>query len=199
MNNLKKKNKSISTSQDFNISQRGLTCIGPCYPPNTVFYHPLYFRVLESADNEYVCPIERNEIEGEVDIVDKCEPGNNTYNPKTFDIFEDVVQIANTPKLFLKQIYGITNIEECIKYLNDDFDANPVYSQKRIVNAIIQTWIKNPNFPLQLISYKVKYILEKIYKIDVKIEKISKKISDINDKQNYTDIFDYFLNKSKKK
>ncbi len=198
MNNLKKKNKSISTynSNEYNKSENKFTCIGPCYPPNIIYYHPLYFDGIINYD-DHTCPIKTAEFEGKKINHDFCDPKQNTYNPKTFDIFEDVVQIANTPKLFLEQIYKIDDLEDCVKYLNDDFDNIPVYSQKRIINAIVLTWGKNINFPLNLIAHKVKIILEKIFDINLSVEKISKKISNIKDKQNYNDIFNYFLKYSK--
>jgi hypothetical protein len=206
MNNLKKKNNSISTSKtkltnstnlnNYNKSENNFRCIGPCYSPKTTYYHPLYFDVIYDL-NDYTCPIRRTIKEGKEILNDFCDPKQVTYDPNTFDMFEDIVQIANTPKLFLEQIYKIDDLQDCIKYLNDNFDNIPIYSQKRMINAIVEAWGKNINFPLDIVSHKIKFILHKIYHIDLTTDKISKKIINIINKQNYNDIFIYFMKYTK--
>lgn len=196
MNILKNKNKSISKSNKTNIynlpiSIKGFDCLGPCYPPNTVFYHPLYFKALKTK--EYVCPIKRRtDPNGEVIFADKCDPKDVTNDYQDFDIFEDIVQIANTPKSFLQQIYNIKSIEDVFKFLNDPIEELPVYSQKRILNCIYITFNKNENFPKELFSEKIKFVLKSIYKINISVEKISRKI--FSDK-NIDDVFIYLSKK----
>jgi len=66
-----------------------------------------------------------------------------------------------------------------------------------MINAIVETWGKNINFPLDIVSHKIKFILHKIYQIDLTTDKISKKIINIINKQNYNDIFIYFMKYTK--
>lgn len=211
MDNIKNKNKSISNNQDepnqnsnfnFNIfnlpkSLKGYQCIGPCYPPNTLFYHPMYLRALETDKNS-LCPVTKfyNADEEEYDIFDNCKEEDITLNYEKFELFEDVFQFASNDKLFLSQIYNINNLNGATEYLEESIELLPVYSQKRILNSIYNVWNNNKNFPVELFCKRVKLILKSIYKIDISTEKIKNKIID---SKKYNNIFSYFEKKYNKK
>jgi hypothetical protein len=181
---------------DLPISKNNYKCVGPCYPPNTPFYHNLYLSAIIDEKN-YICPIKRTfdkEHNKEI-IYDKCNADDVTPNYENFDIFDDSVQIANTNLSFLSQIYKIDNINNAIEFISESLDILPIYSQKRILNCIYYIWINNDNFPQELFSKKVKNVLKEIYKLDIKLDIIKKKIISIKNKEKYNDIFLYFYNK----
>lgn len=196
MDNLKNKNKSISKSNKSNIynlpiSIDGYDCLGPCYPPNTVFYHPLYFATFKTKD--YVCPIKKTvNKNGEKILTDYCDPKDANNDYQDFDIFEDIVQIANTPKSFLQQIYNIKTVEDIYRFLNDSIEELPIYTQKRILNCMYLTYYRNENFPKELFCEKVQKVIKNIYDLNIPIEKISNKI--FSDK-NIDDVFLFLSNK----
>lgn len=201
MNNLKNKNKSISKSKKLNIydlpiSKNGNECLAPCYPPNTLFYHPLSLKSF-IFENQNTCPINKTiNSDDEVIFAEECDSKDVTNDYKNFNIFEDMVQIANTPKAFLAQIYNIKLVEDVLRFLNDSIDELPIYSQKRILNCMYLTFNKNENFPKELFSEKIKNIIKNIYKLNISVEKIVKKIFV---EKNIDDIFIYLFKKYSKK
>lgn len=204
----KNKNKSISNRLDnnnfsnnnifnFPISINGHQCIGPCYPPNNLFYHPIYLTSLMELE-EPICPTFKyfNDKEGTYDKIDQCRPEDITENFEKFELFEDTFQFASNEKFFLSQIYDINNLNGATEFLEESLELLPVYSQKRILNCIYSVWNGNKNFPTDLFCTKIKYLLKTIYHIDLSIEKIKNKIID---SKIYNDIFDYFEKKYSKK
>ena len=193
MHNIKNKNKSISRLNKKNIynlpkSVNNLDCLGPCYPPNTIYYHPIYFT--PQIFNDFTCPITR--ILDKNKDIDRCKEEDVSNDYKDFDIFEPIVHIANTPKTFLEQIYNINIIQDVIQFLEDSIDELPIYSQKRLLESIYETYIDNSSFPKELFSEKVHNVFKKIYKINLPIDKISSKL--FSDKK-YDNLFEYFYNK----
>ena len=177
MHNIKNKNKSISRLNKKNIynlpkSVNNLDCLGPCYPPNTIYYHPIYFT--PQIFNDFTCPITR--ILDKNKDIDRCKEEDVSNDYKDFDIFEPIVHIANTPKTFLEQIYNINIIQDVIQFLEDSIDELPIYSQKRLLESIYETYIDNSSFPKELFSEKVHNVFKKIYKINLPIDKISSKL-----------------------
>jgi len=202
----KNKNKSISNNQDnytfnniFNLpkSINGHQCIGPCYPPNTLFYHPIYLKAIID-DKEPFCPVFKsyNEKDKQYEYVDQCKAENVTPNYEKFELFEDIFQFATNDQNFLSQIYDINNINGASEYLEESIELLPVYSQKRILNCIYSIWAGNKNFPIELFANKLKYVLKSITNIDISIDKIKNKIID---SKKYNNIFDYFEKKYSKK
>ncbi len=196
MDNLKKKNKSISRFNKKNThnlpkSVNNHNCLAPCYPPNTLYYHPIYF--LPILYDNYSCPTEKfyNKSEKKT-FIDFCKKEDSNDDYKKFDIFEDMIQIANTPLSFLEQIYNINIIQDATQFLNDTIDELPYYSQKRLLNAIYSSFGNNITFPKELFSEKVHNVLKNIYNINLPVDKISKKL--FSDK-NIDDIFLYFSTK----
>jgi len=153
MNNIKKKNNSTKNNisitnnnllknddnvkknyeKKFPVSINNFNCIGPCYPPNTIFYNPITLNAAVS-NVDSLCPIQSKE---QFDI---CNINDVSPDFKKFDIFEDIIQIGSTNELFLKQLYKIYNYTDAINFFNDDIDNLPIYSQKRILNSIYYSY-----------------------------------------------------------
>lgn len=200
----KNKNKFISNNQDnfnnvFNLPKSiyGHQCIGPCYPPNTLFYHPIYLKA-HIDDKEPFCPIFKsyNEKDKQYENVNQCRIEDITPNYEKFELFEDIFQFATNDQNFLSQIYDINNLDGATEYLEESIELLPVYSQKRILNCIYNIWAGNKNFPVELFATKFKYVLKSISNIDITIDKIKNKIID---SKKYNNIFDYFEKKYSKK
>ena len=211
MNKIKNKNKSISKINRYNseknnekdnliktiISNKGYKCIGPCYPPNTIFYNPL--GLIPTLSSEPTCPIKKsfdNEY-GKFIYADKCNIEDINYNYNNLDIFDESVKIALTSDLFLKQIYNIKNISDVVIFLNDTINNLPIYSQKRILNCIIKTYKNINEFPFKIIIEKINIILKHINKFTIPTNKIYDEIILFN-KNNNEDIFNYLTNKYSK-
>lgn len=207
MDNLNKFNNSIiEEKNNINhnkngdiISKKGYKCIGPCYPSKTLFYNPLNL-VGYYALNDPLCPIKKvfNEEIKEHIFVDRCNIEDITPDYKNYDIFDDSVQIASTDKLFLFQIYNITNINEVQTFISDTLDSLPSYSQKRLLNSLFQSYKNYEEFPNMIFSKKISHILKEIYHLDIDVKKINKKIIELKKKYEYINIFIYFVNKYSK-
>ncbi len=197
MNNIKNKNKFIpkSSNNKLPLSDKGYQCIGPCYPPNTIFYHPINLGAI-LLENEKVCPVDvydnvsKNKI-----FFDKCEKTEVTENYRDFDIFDDTIQIATTNQQFLRQIYSINTIEDVDIFLTDSIDNLPIYTRRRILNSIYWVWLNNINFPINVFVKKVSDVLKEIYSINLESSKIKKKLIENINKSKYNNIFEYFKNK----
>ncbi len=141
------------------ISSNNYKCVGPCYPPGINYYNP--FNLIPIKSDVATCPINpKNGI-----IFDKCNLNDIDKNYQNFDIFKDIINIASTPNLFLKQIYHIYNISDVIYFLNDTIDTMPIYTQRRVLKAIFETYYKYIEFPKLLFVSKLKNVLEQIYNI----------------------------------
>ena len=203
---LNNNNKSISKKYKLIndktvISFKGHKCIGPCYPKHTIFYNPFD---LVSIEREYPsCPIVPYSTEplNNKDSIyfneDKCKEEDVNEDYKNFDIFDNSNKIAQTELLFLVQIYNIKNIEDIIYFLNDSIDILPIYSQKRLLIIMFNTYNKYIEFPIKLFSEKIQYILNNIYNLDISLKQIISNIHKINTNK-INDIFLYFTNKYSK-
>lgn len=186
---------------NFPISEGNHRCIGPCYPPNTLYYHPIFIRPLINKSFA-TCPINKTTINNEgktIDLyADECNKNNITEKFNDFNIFDNLFEIASTFENFLSQLYWINNINDVNLFLNDKIDEKTIYSQKRILNSIFQIYFLDINLALELFISKVKIVLKKIYDLDLSNDKIKKNLFNIKKKEKYNDIFLYFTNKYSK-
>jgi hypothetical protein len=143
------------------ISSNNYRCVGPCYPPGVNYYNP--FNLIPIISDFPSCPVDPKGKKGI--IFDKCNVNDIDENYQNFDIFKDIINIASTPNLFLKQIYHIYNISDIVYFLNDTVDILPIYTQRRVLKAIFETYYKYVEFPKLLFISKLKNVLEKIYNI----------------------------------
>lgn len=199
-NSQTKKSINVKNNSDEVISINGLNCIGPCYPPNTVYYNPLTLTPIKVDLPS--CPTKKYDdvIDGEKKntlYYDICNPEDINKGYLSFDLFNDVVQIANTPNNFLKQIYSINGIADLVHFLSNSFDTLPIYSQRRLAKVIFEVYWKYIEFPKSLFAKKLIEILNQIYRIDKNKLSDEKKIIKALDKINADslDLYDYFMNK----
>ena len=197
---LEYESEQISNDKKHNFSNiksvNNYNCIGPCYPPNTIYYNPSTLTAIKSKYPS--CPINKTEIKinGEKKYIyaDKCNESNINGEYLNFDIFDDTVQIANTPNNFLKQIYGIQNISDVVIFLNNSIGTMELYSQKRVLKAIYEVYYKYVEFPKLFFLDKICKILSEIYNL----KKISSKdiIHDLDLlKSNTHDIYTFLIKK----
>lgn len=163
---------------------KNYSCIGPCYPAKSLYYHPL---TLQGIKNKFdSCPI--NIVKGRDDIFDKCEVNEN-FDYENYDIFNDVVQIASSDNDFLKQIYNIKNINDVENFLENNLIQLPILSQIRLCNSIYKVYRDNDMFPSDSFIDNVKKIIEKKYNLKIKSEKIINKIMSVKHSNNTNDLF----------
>lgn len=175
------------------INDKNNNCIGPCYPPNTVYYHPTHLITLYD-DEDYTCPIIRDVSSGLIDYNQKC----NYDAPQNTDDTDLLITFSNNSYSFLKDIYNIKNYDDVINYLDINIRDLPIFSQKRILNSIYNVYINNENFPNKKFIYRIKNILEIVYNLKLNSKKIYDNIINIRNKKKYNinnDIFIYLYNK----
>ncbi len=183
----------IKNSSNNEINDKNNDCIGPCYPPNTLYYHPTHL-VAVYDDEDNTCPIMRDVESGLIDYTKKCNID------EVQDINDKILFISFSKNSFsfLKDIYDIKNFDDVINYLNINIRNLPIFSQKRILNSIYNAYINNDNFPNKKFIYRVKNVLEIVYNLKLSSKKIYDEIINIRNKKKYNinnDIFIYLFNK----
>lgn len=176
-------------------STEGYDCIGPCYPSNTIFYNPSN---LGLVINPYPsCPIKEQKIINPdnttyTKISAKCDENDINKGHLYFDIFSDTIQIATSSDNFLSEIYNLNNITDNVRFLSNEFDTLPIYSQRRLLNAIYYTYYKYVEFPKLLFAKKFLFILKNIYKItNLNTDKIIFKLNNL-EHTNSKDLYSFF-------
>ena len=186
-NNKYKNNNNVISEE---IIDKNDNCYGPCYSPNTLYYHPTQLIPYLDEDN-YTCPIIK--IDNSNNFM-KCE-ANNITNLDDTDL---LITFSNNSYSFLKDIYNIKNYDDVINYLEINIKDSPIFSQKRILNSIYCAYINNENFPNKNYIYRVKNVLELIFNLKLNSKKIYENIIKIRNKKKYNvnnDIFIYLYNK----
>jgi hypothetical protein len=165
-------------------------CIGPCYPANMLYYHPLTLQAIKSKSIS--CPIKQQKIGNKIKIKDKCTL-NPDYDFSNYDMFADIVQIATSDKLFLEQIYNIKNIYDVELFINNNIKQLPLLSQKRILNSIYKVYRDNDAFPNEDFIKLIKNIIYDVFNIKIKSKNILSKI--MNNKYNdyHNDLFIFLI------
>ena len=188
-------NNSNNSNTNKIKSIEGYECIGPCYPPNTYFYNPSNLALIS---NPYPsCPIKEQLItnpDGSVyqKLSAKCNEEDINKGETYFDIFSDNVQIATSSSNFLSDIYNLSNIADTVRFLTNEFDNLPIYSQRRLLNAVYLTYYKYIEFPKSLFAKKLLFILKNIYKItNLNEDKIIHKLNNVKS-LNTDDLYTHF-------
>ena len=169
---------------------RNYKCIGPCYPANMLYYHPLTLQAIKSKNSS--CPIELQKIGDTIKIKDKCILNEN-YDYENYDMFSDVVQVATSDNVFLKQIYNIKTIYDVELFLENNIRQLPNLSQKRILNSIYRVYRDDDSFPNNNFISLVKILINYYYKIDMKSKKIISKIMDNKHTKLWDNIFENLI------
>ncbi len=172
-----------------NINKKNITnipdeeCIGPCYPPEHLNYHPYYYFPVKSKLKK--CSTQKGTIE-----CDKITP-----NYKEFNIFKTTGYVGTDPDFFLLELYDINNTKKIVKFLEHEFDKFPFLTCKRLLTVIFNKFGKNNDFPLSLFSDKFKTIFKKYYKINKKLDYFDNIKNIIFSNPDITDIFIFFHEK----
>jgi len=195
-----KKKYSINNNHKDNKNEKiksveGFECIGPCYSPNTYYYNPLDLSLISTPFPS--CPIKEKNVKGSDGKMhkkkfDKCFDEDINKGNLYFDIFSDYIQISTSSENFLSEIYNLNNITDIVYFLSNSIDNLPIYSQRRLLGAIYDSYYKFIEFPKILFCKKLLYVLKNIYKIDGLDEnKILNKLNLI-EPDNKADLYSFF-------
>ena len=174
-------NNNIDTNKIKSIE--GYECIGPCYPANTYYYNPSNLALISNSYPS--CPIKEQQIvnpDGSMykKLSAECDEKDIGKGKLYFDIFDDNIQIATSSSNFLSEIYSLSTITDIVRFLTNDFDNLPIYSQRRLLEAIYSAYYKYIEFPKLLFVKKLLYILKNIYEItNLNEDKIIHKLNNI--------------------
>lgn len=173
-------------------------CIGPCFPKNSYVYNPINL-MLQFSDKD-ICPVKPyKDSENKKNSFKDCKyKGDKEYlNFNPLDNNNPYLLIAKNDDFFLKEIYNLNDINQVYDFINNQLNNLPIYTQKRILNAIFNSYIRDDLFPNNNYINSLKKILSSIYKINISFDKIYKNIikfknSDIIDTD---DILSFLFNK----
>ena len=181
-----------------NIPESQKDCIGPCYPKNNFIYNPITFQLKKSDESN--CPIKPyNDSNNEKINFKECNyKGDKDY--LYFDVLNNnnpYLIISKNDDYFLKEIYNLNDLNQVYDFINNELNNLPIYSQKRIINAIFNTYIRDDLFPNNFYVNYIKNILLSIYQIKLSSEKILKNIIKIKNQDviDIEDIFQFLFNK----
>ena len=183
-----KKTFAIRNNPNKIKSVDGDECIGPCYPANTYYYNPSNLGLV--FNNFPSCPIKEQIIINPDNttykkISAKCNNEDINKGELIFDIFGDSMQIASSSINFLSEIYDLNNIADIVRFLTNDYDNFPIYSQRRLLEAIYSSYYNFIEFPKLLFSKKLLLILKYIYKItNLNEDKILSKLNNYESTNN---------------
>jgi hypothetical protein len=169
-------NKNFKNSSD-------QQCIGPNYPPNTLFYHPQNFLPLKI--NNVVCPI---------DISNKLPYKISNKNHDTDFLNHEILGSILPPNNseFLSRIYDINTFSDIDSFIINNHNLNYI-SKSRIINSIYKVYKLNHEFPSDLFCITIKNILLDNFNINIPSSKIKKKIVINKKNNNWHNIFDFFI------
>lgn len=200
--NSKKSKKSIKTITQKRITYTNIKdkfefphgekykCISPCYPADTLYYHPL---TLQGIKNNFdSCSTRLNNIDNEIISYDKCKINPN-FDFDNYDMFADIFQVATTDDDFLKQIYNIKNIYDVELFLENNINQLPLFSQIRILKCIFHVYRDNDAFPSKNFIENTKKILKNKYNKKMKSDKILNKILSDKHLTNVNNLFEILL------
>jgi len=151
-------------------SINGKQCIGPCYPKNTIFFHPQ--TLLAYKDDINNCPTSNfyNQEKDEIFWVDVCGKPTATDEDIKLNILSPPI-IFNCQS-FLEIYYDIKSFEDAISWIAENNSS--LLTKLRVMECSWQVWGDNFNtINDQLIEFYIN-VIKKIW------------IKDI-----YTEIFNY--------
>lgn len=163
-------------------TSNNLKCIGPAYPPNTLFYHPQTGEAFKS--NNIVCPVDIS--------TKKYFDTFHTPNTNFLDYEFDSPFLPDNYNDFLSNIYNINSFYDSEKFLSNSHNINYI-SKSRIINAIYKVYKSNPEFPSELFCSNIKNILSNFYNINISTSTIKRKIIIYKDSKNWANILDFFI------
>ena len=195
---INKINNNFFVSNKSNFDYSNNECIGPCFPKNNYIYNPISLVI--DKTNDSMCPVKpfTNSNNERINFKECNYRGDKSYlNFDVLDHNNPFLLIARNDNLFLKEIYNINDINQAYDFINNEFNNLNIYTQKRIINAIFNSYIRDELFPNNTFINYTKKILSSLYKTNVSFDKIYKNIVKIKNKDiiQIDDIFSYFFNK----
>lgn len=190
-----KKKYIINNSNNKIKSVEGFECVGPCYPTDTYYYNPLNLTLIRNPFPS--CPIKPTNVVKDDETTykkmsAKCYEEDIGEGNIRYDIFSDNTQISTSPYNFLSEIYDLNNIVDVVNFLSNSIDLLPIYSQRRLLKAIYESYYKYIEFPKLLFCKKLLIVLENIYKItNLNENKIMSKLNDVQ-YEKYEDLYNIF-------
>jgi hypothetical protein len=182
-NDKSNKNNIIDIKNINIVNNSEKKCIGPCYPPEYLNYHPYYLFPVKHKSK--TCPTETGTL--------KCD--KITPNYKEYNIFKTTGYVGTDPDFFILELYDINDPKKIVIFLNHEFDKFPLITCKRILTTIFNKFSKNNDFPLYLFSTKFENIFKKYYKSNKKLDYFDNIKNIIFSNHHITDIFIFFYKK----
>ena len=147
------------------------------------------------SKDQNLCPIAPGsikEINGKLnEPADTCNINNDNFDYENYDMFEDILQIAITYDVFLKQIYDLSNFQQVNHFIENNINELPILTQKRLINSIYQVYKDDDSFPTDNYIVVIKHIFKELYNIEAKSKKIINYIMNNKYKTNWNDLFEY--------
>jgi len=169
-------------------NSNNLNCIGPAYPPNTLFYHPQTGEAFKS--NNIICPVDIS--------TKKYFQTVNHPNINFLDLEFEKPFLPDNYNDFLSNIYNINSFYDSDKFLSSNSSTINNISKSRIINAIYKVYKSNPEFPSDLFCFNIKDILLNLHNINLSSSTIKRKIVINKNSKNWANIFDFFIVNYKK-
>jgi len=178
-------------------SKKGHQCLGPCYYPNTLVVHPLYFTV-ETSDKsfcpttkyKYIDPVSGNEYK---ETKDYCQNPTSHQNVPIEELQQDIItpRIMHNADDFLKTYYDIYSFDQCLEWI--DFNKfKPIRTKMRIIDTGLNAYSSEIKLiDTRFASFFIDYI--KIQQMTNLYEQINKYIGIKDD--NFYFVKDNNLNK----
>jgi hypothetical protein len=146
---------------------RKIKCLGNCIPKGEKYLHPIKLTI-ENNNNNNICPT-KHDYDG---ISSNAQWDIKCLTHEKLSAFElskymSIPYINLSPRYLLK-IYNINNIDDLIKWINQNINNKQPYNY---INRIVNIWIKI-NIELLLVNNKILYEIyldfqKKYWKINI--------------------------------
>lgn len=167
---------------NYGTSMSNFKCIGPCYFPDTLIYHPKTHGWITHKTKPF-CPINPTyqDLSKQMLYVDQCQaPTHRAQQITKQDELEMLnPQIEFNDEMLLNMYYNILNIGDTITWFNNNTKA-PVYTKLRILNCAFNVFGGNMSIiPDEIINIIIEIIEKK--KIKYLYKHLNKYIGKKND------------------
>ncbi len=171
-------------------SKNNIPCIGPVYPPNTLFYHPQTNITIKS--NSAVCPVDVSYKKN--NDIDDCDVSKQNIDFINYEkqFINNISVSPENYKDFLHFLYNIKTFYDSDNFLSNNISLNHI-SKSRVINAIYKVFKLNPEFPSDIYCSNIKDILFITKNIDISTSKIKQKIVINKNKKTWHNIFQFFI------
>jgi hypothetical protein len=113
-------------------SVNGQTCVGPCYYSNTHVIHPLTLEEIEGVEHNF-CPVNTFIYTNSLTGKSKSSNIDLCFVPTARETIVLTPQFSFSSEYFVKVYYKINNIEDLLKWLEENREA-PHKTKERVFN-----------------------------------------------------------------